>query len=51
MVVGRKHGKQVNRITLVGVIKKLIDLRPAADLVVILLTVESTHLNVYFVWC
>ena len=47
MVVGRKR---VNMITLVGVIKKLIN-PLSAYLVVMVLTVEPTRLNVYFVWC
>ena len=44
MVVGRKR---VNRITFVGLITKLID--PQAVYLVIVLTVESKRLNVYFV--
>ena len=46
MVVRRER---VNRITLVGVIKILIDPRPGVYLVVTVLAVESTRLNVYFV--
>ena len=41
--------ERVNRITLVGVIKILIDPRPGVYLVVTALAVESTRLNVYFV--